>query len=1055
MDLLNMTKAITRIASILLIICSWNAVCLAETSSRFLILPVSQSIAEGDTADFNCHATPTRGLIYSWTLNGQLIQNSSRIYQNGSDLHIESVSRESDGGDYVCIATNVANGARQASPPARLTVIWIQTANVQLLANYQHEVILKCHVEASSGDGLLEIEWFRNSEKLSSLKNIELQENRLIIRNPTGQDTGLYRCIASNAAGRVMSRKGYILKWSSVKDSTNCMPRLKKNYIMPDGMKDVFLCRGKRGDNSPSLANDDKLPLAEDVQITKGPLKRATVKENDVAELFCQYAIAEKYLQAPDGGSSEIILRWRKDGKIIRQIELNNGASAASSSVVQRSLDANKDPMLREDTRVSIAKDNGSLVFASVIASDAGQYVCQVVVEGYRPISSEPGELQVIEQLKFMPQPTSKNLELGSVGKVHCKAQGTPVPQVKWLKDLKDDLPDTLEDINGTLTFKNVTSEHRGNYTCVAINSQGQINATVSINVVVAPRFLVAPEGPIESMESGVAIMHCQATGDPKPTIQWDKDLQYLSENNTDRLRFHFLENGTLEIRNVQPEDEGSYGCTIGNSAGLKREEVRFIVKSAGDVEVEPQEGFLITRAVLITMSVAFAYIILVVGLMVWCRYRRQARKARLNEGRDNPEAGEGEKNAEHEPCLSESKSAKIRKTNGNNNPNKANGNTDPQKSDDTACSNHSKTSKKSNVYDQLSFPRSGITEMLQVGRGEFGDVFVGKIKSNLIKTSEDKDTDTEKNSNSNSDNGNGSAATTSTTVEKRRSKTSMDDIEEIKEEQETCSSDNDTNTNGTTTEEYKLVMVKALNKIKDETACQEFRRQIEMFRTLTHKGVVRLFGLCREKDPHYMVLEYTDWGDLKQFLLATAGKVNTSTNSSSPPPLQTGQVLAVAYQIARGMDAIYRARFIHKDLATRNCIISSDFIVKVSYPALCKDKYNREYFKHRNTLLPIRWLAPECVQEDEYTTKSDIFAFGVVVWELFTQATKIPHEDLSNEEVIQRSQAGKLEWQCAEATPDSLKEILSSCWNVNPKERPSFSQLGSALSKTIQSLDK
>lgn len=113
--------------------------------------------------------------------------------------------------------------------------------------------------------------------------------------------------------------------------------------------------------------------------------------------------------------------------------------------------------------------------------------------------------------------------------------------------------------------------------------------------------------------------------------------------------------------------------------------------------------------------------------------------------------------------------------------------------------------------------------------------------------------------------------------------------------------------------------------------------------------------------------------------------------------------------------------------MATRNCIISSDFIVKVSYPALSKDKYNREYFKHRNTLLPIRWLAPECIQEDEYTTKSDIYAFGVVVWELFTQATKLPFEDLSNEEVIQRSQSGKLEWQCADNTPDSLKEILVS----------------------------
>lgn len=272
-------------------------------------------------------------------------------------------------------------------------------------------------------------------------------------------------------------------------------------------------------------------------------------------------------------------------------------------------------------------------------------------------------------------------------------------------------------------------------------------------------------------------------------------------------------------------------------------------------------DGLLITRAVLITMSVALAYIVLVVGLMIWCRYRRQARKARLNEAnRENPEVGEeGDKNAESEPCLPDSSSVKkVRKTNGSYT--QRSSCNEAQKSDDTACSNHSKTSKRSNIYDQLSFSRSGISELIQIGRGEFGDVYVGKIKASQIKQCEDKDSDTEKQSNTNSDNGNGSATTTSTSVEvKRRSKTSMDDIEEIREEHDTGNGASHV-TNSNAGDDYKLVMVKALNKIKDEHICQEFKRQIEMFRTLTHKGVVRLYGLCREKDPHYMVLEYTDW---------------------------------------------------------------------------------------------------------------------------------------------------------------------------------------------------
>lgn len=128
--------------------------------------------------------------------------------------------------------------------------------------------------------------------------------------------------------------------------------------------------------------------------------------------------------------------------------------------------------------------------------------------------------------------------------------------------------------------------------------------------------------------------------------------------------------------------------------------------------------------------------------------------------------------------------------------------------------------------------------------------------------------------------------------------------------------------------------------------------------------------------------------------------------------------------------------------MAARNCIISSDFVVKVSYPALCKDKYSREYFKHRNTLLPIRWLAPECLQEDEYTTKSDIYSFAVVVWELFTQAQKLPFEDVSNEDFIQRLQAGQIEWSCAENTPNDLKEILVSIWHLIVKSLDSSNLL-------------
>lgn len=410
----------------------------------------------------------------------------------------------------------------------------------------------------------------------------------------------------------------------------------------------------------------------------------------------------------------------------------------------------------------------------------------------------------------------------------------------------------------------------------------------------------------------------------------------------------------------------------------------------------------MITRAVLITMSVAFAYIILVVGLMLWCRYRRQIRKARLNAAdKDALENGNGDiKMGEIEPCLPADKK-KTTKMNGNSAAAHQNGKATTaaadgsQKSDDTVASATSKLSKKSSNFDQIALSRSVIVEMVQIGRGDFGDVFVGKVRKADLKCID----------------GGGDTATKCTETEKRKSKTSLDDINEIKE-------DGDAG-------EHQQVLVKALNKLKDENVCIEFRRQIEMFRSVSHRSVSKLFGLCRDKDPHYLVLEYTDWGDLKQFLVATHNHAETNTKATTP--LLTSQILAIAHQIARGMDSIYRARYIHKDVATRNCIVTSNFVVKVSYPALNRDKYSKEYAKHRNGLVPLRWLAPECLQDDDYSTKSDVFAFGVLVWELFGRAAALPFEHLSNEEFLALHSENKLAWSLADDTPSELSSLLVS----------------------------
>lgn len=122
----------------------------------------------------------------------------------------------------------------------------------------------------------------------------------------------------------------------------------------------------------------------------------------------------------------------------------------------------------------------------STKTSDRGEYVCEVITTGFDPVVSKPATISVTEILKFVPPPVNKKLELGTVAKIHCKAQGTPPPLIHWekLDSGVEGFASHVTDMNGTLHFNGVLIEDKGKYLCTASNSQGVINATVNIDVV-------------------------------------------------------------------------------------------------------------------------------------------------------------------------------------------------------------------------------------------------------------------------------------------------------------------------------------------------------------------------------------------------------------------------------------------------------------------------------------------------------------------------------------------------------------------------------------------
>uniref|UniRef100_A0A2I3FSD2 Protein tyrosine kinase 7 (inactive) n=1 Tax=Nomascus leucogenys TaxID=61853 RepID=A0A2I3FSD2_NOMLE len=236
------------------------------------------------------------------------------------------------------------------------------------------------------------------------------------------------------------------------------------------------------------------------------------------------------------------------------------------------------------------------------------------------------------------------------------------------------------------------------------------------------------------------------------------------------------------------------------------------------------------------------------------------------------------------------------------------------------------------------------------------------------------------------------------------------------------------------------LVLVKSLQS-KDEQQQLDFRRELEMFGKLNHANVVRLLGLCREAEPHYMVLEYVELGDLKQFLRISKSK----DEKLKSQPLSTKQKVALCTQVALGMEHLSNNRFVHKDLAARNCLVSAQRQVKVSALGLSKDVYNSEYYHFRQAWVPLRWMSPEAILEGDFSTKSDVWAFGVLMWEVFTHG-EMPHGGQADDEVLADLQDGKARLPQPEGCPSKLYRLMQHCWAPSPKDRPSFSEIASAL---------
>ena len=242
------------------------------------------------------------------------------------------------------------------------------------------------------------------------------------------------------------------------------------------------------------------------------------------------------------------------------------------------------------------------------------------------------------------------------------------------------------------------------------------------------------------------------------------------------------------------------------------------------------------------------------------------------------------------------------------------------------------------------------------------------------------------------------------------------------------------------------VVAVKRLKSEADETMREAFEKEIKFMARLNHENVVRLLGVCLGEKA-FIMMEYMEEGDLNDYLK----KREFATVDSYPLPDGTVDVAVLVYiclQVASGMKYLATLNFIQRDLATRNILVGQNFKVKIADFGMSQNLYSSLYYKIKGrAVLPIRWMANECFY-GQFSEKTDVWSFGVTMWEIFTLCRQRPYDSFTDQELIDDAIKGEDRTLLSrpETCPEEVYHVMLCCWVHTPEERANFEELHGLL---------
>ncbi|XP_046560812.1 discoidin domain-containing receptor 2-like [Haliotis rubra] len=244
------------------------------------------------------------------------------------------------------------------------------------------------------------------------------------------------------------------------------------------------------------------------------------------------------------------------------------------------------------------------------------------------------------------------------------------------------------------------------------------------------------------------------------------------------------------------------------------------------------------------------------------------------------------------------------------------------------------------------------------------------------------------------------------------------------------------------------LVAVKMLRPNADDRARSDFHKEIKIMSQLKDPNIVHVLGVCTREEPLCMIVEYMKYGDLNQFLIdhVPESPVAEATNAKT---LSYGCLIFISSQIASGMKYLESLNMVHRDLATRNCLVGTNYTIKISDFGMSRSLYSADYYRiEGRAVLPIRWMAWESILLGKFTSKSDVWSFAVTLWEVLTFAKDQPFDVLTDEQVIEnaghyyRNDNLQVYLPQPPNCPKEIYDLMRECWNRQESERPSFREI-------------